>query len=424
MKTITVALVGAGGRGGIYSAYIVRHPEQFQIVAVAEPRMPYREEFVAKLGLQGVQQFPDWQTMVQQPKLADAALVCTQDGDHYHSAMALLAAGYDLLLEKPMAETPAQCLEIAERARALGRKVVPCYVLRYTPFFVTLKRLLDEKRIGDVVSIEWAENVGYWHQALSFVRGPWAIEGKSTPMLLAKSCHDLDMFDFLLDARCERVTSFGSLRFFNAQHAPEGAPAHCQDGCPHKDTCPWYAPRFYVDDARWNAFLMQYAGVHGTSSREEKLAALRASGHDRCVFRCQNDVVDHQVAIFEYPQGVTISFTMSAFTQVCTRSLRVLGTAAELRGDLEGGWIDIHGFLGEQTTRVTIDTPDDGHAGGDGAMMRALHAMLQPGRPIDAHTDAFVYLQSNLLGFAAEQARRERKVVELADFAREVGVTG
>jgi predicted dehydrogenase len=419
MKSITAALIGAGGRGmDAYAPYALQHPNELKFTAVAEPDEERRRRFAQLYGIPAERCFRNDEELLSKPQMADVALICTQDRLHFRPAVAAMTQGYHLLLEKPMSPDPRECVEIGRVAAETGRVVVVCHVLRYTEFYRTIKRVLDEGRLGRLISIQHNENVAYWHQALSFVRGPWNNSVVSSPMILAKSCHDMDIILWFAGADCTHLSSFGSLTHFRAENAPPGAPEFCQDGCPHEDACPWYAPAYYLhsDFSTW-AF-----GVSAQASAEEKLRGLRQSKHGRCVYRCDNDVVDHQVVNFEFANQVTAVFTMTAFTRDCSRTLKLMGTKAELRATAEGNQIEIRDFLSGATESMDLsgETAANryGHGGGDYRIMRDLVRWVRAGDPAQSLTSAPVSVQSHLMAFAAEQSRLDRQVIDLQEYAR------
>ena len=198
MKPITAIVLGAGSRGSIYAGYAKEHPDELRIVAIAEPRKDRRNMLADSLGLSEDARFATWQELLSRPRMADCAFVCTLDDDHTAPAIQAMEQGYHLLLEKPMSNTEEECRTIVDMANKTGRTLAVCHVLRYTPFYMTIKHLIDQGEIGEVTTINQIENVGYWHQAHSFVRGNWRSEEESTFMLLAKCCHDLDYLVWLL----------------------------------------------------------------------------------------------------------------------------------------------------------------------------------------------------------------------------------
>lgn len=409
MKPITAIVLGAGSRGSTYAGFAKDFPGELQIVAVAEPRADRRNMLAEELGIPEANRYGSWQELLAQPKMADCAFVCTLDDDHTAPAIRAMELGYHLLLEKPMSNTEAECRLIADTARQTGRTLAVCHVLRYTPFYMTLKNLIDRCEIGQVVAINQIENVGYWHQAHSFVRGNWRTVRETSPMLLQKSCHDMDIILWLMGKDCKRVQSFGSLRHFTADHAPEGAPERCLDGCPYGESCPYYAPRLYMDMTRtgWPV------GVITTDMSEAgRRKALEEGPYGRCVYRCDNDVVDRQVVNLEFEDGAVATFTMTGFSADFSRQLKIFGTGGQILADMGTGEIVLHPF-GAEKRIVPLEEGGtaSGHGGGDYGIMGDFLQILRNGG--ESRTSAAVSLQSHLICFAAERSRKEHIVVEL-----------
>lgn len=317
--------------------------------------------------------------------------------------------GYHLLLEKPMSNTEEECRTIVETARRTGRKLAVCHVLRYTPFFLTLKSLIDKGKIGEVTTINQIENVGYWHQAHSFVRGNWRTVRETSPMLLQKSCHDMDIILWLMGKNCERVQSFGSLRHFTPDNAPKGAPERCLDGCPHAESCPYYAPRLYMDMSRtgWPVDV-----ITTDLSEEGRRKALEEGPYGRCVYRCDNDVVDRQVVNLEFEGGAVATFTMTGLSADFSRQLKIFGTKGQIEADMGTGEIVLQRFgEGKKTVPLDTGTETSGHGGGDFGIIRDFLRILREGG--ESRTGAEVSLQSHLICFAAERSRLNHIVVEL-----------
>lgn len=286
--------------------------------------------------------------------LADVAVIATQDADHVEPAVALARQGCHLLLEKPMATSEADCERIVDAAEEAGVLLAVCHVLRYTPYSRRLKALVDGGRIGDVVSVEHPEPVGWWHQAHSYVRGNWRREDTSTFMLMAKSCHDLDWLTHLIGRPVQRVSSFGGLYEFRAERRPVGAADRCLD-CAVEASCPYSAPRIYLPLLKEPDRVWPLSVVTAERSEEGVLAASREGPYGRCVYACDNDVVDHQVVSLEYRGGVTASFTMTAFTPSDFRRTRVFGTRRSIEGD--GGSITVHDFVDGGGSEVIESSP-------------------------------------------------------------------
>lgn len=415
MKPVKVALIGAGLRGINYLDYAIHQPHELQVVAVAEPVAERRSAFRARHGIPEDMCFESADALLAAPKLADAVLICTQDRQHYEPTMQALAAGYHVLLEKPMSPDPGECIRMAEQAERADRVLSICHVLRYTPFFSTIKELLDRGAIGRLMSIQHNENVGYWHQAHSFVRGNWRRQDESSPMILAKSCHDLDILAWLADSECVRVSSFGSLTHFTAAEAPAGAPLRCLDGCPVADECLYYAPRQYLtNDTDWPT-----SAISDDPGYEARYRALQEGPYGRCVYHCDNDVVDHQVVNMEFANAVTVAFTMSAFTRDVSRTLKLMGTKGEIRGAMEKNEIEIVHFGSGKVETISFGGVDGhvGHGGGDMRLVKDFLRLVRADGQGDSLTSAQRSVQSHLIAFASEQSRVDGQVVSLRQFA-------
>lgn len=416
MDKVQVALIGAGLRGGVYTGYALQNGHEMKLVAVADPNQDRVDGFKRQHKLSEEQCFGDWREMLSRPKLADAVLICTQDNMHFEPTMRALEAGYHVLLEKPMSPSLEECVLMEAQAAKYGRVLTICHVLRYTPFFKTLKKLLDDGVIGRLMSIQHNENVGYWHQAHSFVRGNWRDSKTSSPMILAKSCHDMDLLLWLAGDDCKYISSFGSLSHFKADQAPAGAPKRCLDGCPVADECPYYAPKWYLTpDPGWLAQAMS-----DDLSYEARYKALQEGPYGRCVYHCDNDVVDHQVVNMEFANEVTAMFSMSAFTEECSRTIKLLGTTGEIRGAMEKHEIEIiHFGTGKREVIVLGDIGGHiGHGGGDYGLMKDFLRVIRSSGQSEVLTSAAKSVQSHRMAFAAEQSRLEKRVIEMKEFMK------
>ncbi|MGX4583880.1 Gfo/Idh/MocA family protein [Paenibacillus chitinolyticus] len=413
MSELTAILIGAGARGaGGYAPYALDYPHELQFVAVAETDAGRREKMAEKHGIPAEHRYDTWEELLNLPKMADIAVICTQDRMHYEPTMRALAAKYHVLLEKPMSPDPRECLDMEQAARDNDRLLTICHVLRYTPFWTAVKTAITEGRIGEVVSIQLNENVGYWHIAHSFVRGNWNNSHKASPMILAKSCHDMDVLSWLMDKPCSRVSSFGSLMHFNGAHAPEGSADRCLD-CAVEPTCPYSATRFYLSQE-----FRGWAG-HFTSdlSKESIVKGLRETDYGRCVYRSDNNVVDHQVVNMEFEGGATAMFSMCGFTFEQERRIQIMGTRGELRA--EGDSIIVYDFLTHQKTEITIPVQTAGHGGGDSGIVRSFLQEVRSYSGQESLTSAAASVRSHLMAFAAEESRLNGGApIELTEYAR------
>lgn len=403
MKPCTAVILGAGQRGaGVYASYAASFPDELKIVGVAEPRKERRIALAEEHSIARNNCFEDWKEALSREKFADCVFVCTQDRMHFEPVLAALEKGYDVLCEKPMSYDRTELIEMGETARRSGRMLSICHVLRYSPFFVKIKELISNGIIGQLVSIQHIESVGYWHMAHSFVRGNWSRSDDSCPMILAKCCHDTDILTWLIGSHCRWVSSYGSLAHFNEFNKPQGAPRYCLDGCPHRDECPYYAPRFYLEHPK--AVSDGFVSVVSLDqSSGAVLKALQRGPYGRCVYQCDNDVVDNQVVNLLYENGVTVSLTMCAFTEHCERIINIMGSHGQIVGNLEKSTLEISDFITGNHTLLHVHTPQGGHSGSDYSMMREFVLSVRGGK--ESKTSADESVESHLIALAAEESR-------------------
>ena len=420
-QPLTTVLIGAGSRGyAAYGPYALTHPDQIRFIAVAEPHDARRERFAQAHAIPPERQFRTWEDLLARGKIADTALICTLDRLHVEPCITALGEGYDVLLEKPMATTLGDCVRLVQAAERAGRLLQICHVLRYTAFFSTLHEIVTSGRLGDIITVEQRENVVYWHMAHSFVRGNWRDSEAESPMILAKCCHDLDIMHWNLGPD-KRLNSFGSLLHFRAENAPPGAPERCTDGCPVADDCPWYAPRIYLGDhTGWPVSV-----ISEDTSLDARRRALETGPYGRCVYHCDNDVVDHQIVNIEFESGVSAALVMHGHSHEEARTLRYDGTRATLCGKFAYGrddFIEIHDHLTGRVERITPQAGRSGHGGGDEGLMSAFVRAVHD--PAQSLTTARESLESHLMAFAAEQARVEGTVVDMAAYRQRAETLG
>ncbi|MGW8885973.1 Gfo/Idh/MocA family protein [Streptomyces sp. NPDC055749] len=416
-------VIGAGVRG---LGYARRAADQgARITAVADPNPEARASFAAEFGLLAEQSFDDAATLLRAGRLADAVVISSPDACHAEQAVLAARQGYAVLLEKPMALDEDDCERIIEAVERAGVVFAVAHVLRYTPYTRVLKELLATERIGTIVSVQHLEPVGWWHQAHSYVRGNWRREDESGPMLLTKSCHDLDWLMWVMDEVPAKVSSFGSLRHFTPDSKPASATDLCVT-CPVEQSCAYSAKKIYLsclgDPVReyWPLSM-----VTRDTTREGVLAALAESPYGRCVYACDNDVVDHQVVGLEFPSGATASFTMTAFTPLVHRKTRIFGTRGCLEGD--GTVVSLHDFVTDETEeyRIADSHPGasaaEGHGGGDDALVAAFLHAVATGDTSALTSDARTSLAGHRVVWAAEKARTSGTVVSLDTPAETAG---
>lgn len=425
-RIVELVIIGAGNRGRMYADYAKTHPDRASVVAVAEPRQSAREALALEHSIPRDRTFTEWQQLANQPRLADAVVVATQDSLHVEPALAFSQLGYHLLLEKPMAQTERDCQLIVESVQRHGVMLGVAHVLRYTPFTKALREVLDRGAIGDIVSLQRLEPVGYWHQAHSYVRGNWRSSAEGSPMLLAKACHDLDWISYIMNEPCVSISSFGSLNHFRRDRKPAAAgdATRCLD-CDYEPKCPYSARHIYLERALRQEPFSLLSVVSDDVSVEGLTAALEDGPYGRCVYECDNDVVDHQVVIMEFESGRSASFTMTAFTEAHLRYTRLFGTRGELRGD--GHSFEIFDFLsdsvetfGRTDSSVGRYDASTGHGGGDAAFVEAFIGAVSTDDPSLLLSGPEETLASHRLVFAAERARRTKTIVDPRELPNDV----
>ena len=329
IKPITIVAIGAGNRTNKYMEYAVRHPERLKLVGVAELNDLRRTSIAEKFGLDETQCFTDYTRFFEHPIPTDAILIGTPENMHFDPCMRAIEAGYNVLLEKPIAQTLPECYQIAEAARRKNVIVGVCHVLRYHPYFIKIKEIVDSGQLGQIISINHLAAVGLDRTTHGFVRGMWRREEVTNPMLISKCCHDIDFLLWLTEARCRRLSSFGSLRWFRRENAPAGSTERCID-CPLESQCPYSAVDLYQKRRDW---VSNFDIPEGSTLDEVIQNQLRTGSYGRCVFRCDNDVVDHQIVSMEMENEITISFSMDAFTLGDQRETHIRLTHGEIDGN-------------------------------------------------------------------------------------------
>lgn len=441
-RPITIALLGAGARGEVNLASLMRErPDTFRFAAVAEPHPGRRERFVRTYGINAANAFTDWRELTAKPRMADAVINTLPCRMHYESALAVIDAGYHMLLEKPMALEPWQCVRLVDTAKARGVVLGISVQNRFNAIYQRTKALLGDGAIGQLANVDCAENIGYWHFIMSYVRGIHHHSSLSHSFMMAKGIHDMDLILWLVGAPVRRVASFGRLSFFTPENAPAGAPERCTDGCPVEQTCAFSALKQYVDPGRPSIPMRLCTGqsldvivdlikhprfrtlasvvTQDDPSEAAIRKALAETDHGRCVFRCRNDVVDHQTVSLEFDGGITASYSLSAFSVAWERTLNFDGSKGEIRTADFSGRLETRTFNPARVRRERIPYHGILHGGGDKIILMEFAEAVRKGSADGLLIGAEHCLDSHLLSFAAEKARTEGVVVDVEEFANQ-----
>lgn len=412
-RPITAIIIGAGSRGTTYGKYASQFPDVMKIVGVSDTNL-FRQNRTRKAhNIPAENCFGDFADVFKREKFADAVIIATPDFLHYEPCMKALEMGYDVLLEKPAAQTEKECKAILAQAKKYNRIVAICHVLRYAPYFIAMREAVRKGLIGNLVSIQHMEPIQYAHMAHSYVRGKWRNAEQTTPIILAKSCHDLDIIRWIVDRPCKQISAEGTLMHFRAENAPEGAPARCTDGCPHEATCPYSAIDIYVRRKR-------HLGVFDLPDRKDEAAIMdkiRTTEYGRCVYKCDNNQPDHYVTTMLFEGGITASFTMDAFTPWGGRRTRIMGTKGFIEGD--GKKFTLYDFRSSKRYVWNKDIKElgeykhAGHGGGDHALARDFVEAVasQDQSKLSSSIDASI--ESHVIGFKAEKSRLSMKKVKI-----------
>ena len=412
---VTAITLGAGGRGNTYGGYALSYPGELKIVGVAEP-IPYRNNKYAGLHkIEDKYRFDTWEDVFKIHKFADAIIITTPDALHYKPCMIALDMGYDVLLEKPIAQSIQQCEDISSKARKLNRIVAVCHVLRYAPYFKKMREVIQSGEIGEIISIQHMEPIEHIHMSHSYVRGNWHNSKESTPIILGKSCHDLDILNWLTGKSCKSVFAMGDLKWFRKENAPAGSTPRCTDGCAVESECIFSAQRIYLRERsgwEWVMDLPDDKSKHDAHIMDR----LNTTNYGRCVYNMDNDQPDHYIAAMEYENNITVSFSMEAFTSYGGRRTRIMGTLGDIVGDMNT--MDIYNYKTRKLKRWDSSNVQDvenyqnsGHGGGD---WRLAHDFVQAVANQDKNllvSTVEESVDSHIIGFKAEESRKKKKLV-------------
>lgn len=416
-KAVTAITLGAGSRGNVYGGFALNFPSNLKIVGVAEPISFRNDKYAKAHQIPDDNRFKTWEDVFTRPKFADAIIITTPDDLHYAPCMKALEMGYDVLLEKPIAPTEKECRDILAMAKKQGRIVAVCHVLRYAPYFVKMKELIAKGAIGRVISVQHLEPIEHTHMAHSYVRGNWHNSKNTTPILLAKSCHDLDIIKWILDKRSKEIVAMGDLTWFKKENAPAGSSDRCLD-CKVERECPYSAVKQYHDKLGRTAVLDIPLEL---KTKEEKqkfvLEKLKTSDYGRCVYRMDNDQPDHYISNILFEDAITASFSMEAFTNYGGRRTRVFGSMGDMVGDMKE--LVVTDFKTGKSVTFRPQAEDvegyknSGHGGGDWLLARDFAQAVAHQDPKMLTSTIDDSIESHIMGFVAEKSRKTKKIEKI-----------
>lgn len=413
MKKISVSVIGAGARGMYaYAPYLLENPNLGEVVALAEPNEEKRNNFKNRYNIREENIFTSWEKLLFKDKLSDAIIIANCDESHYERTKRALEKGYHVLLEKPMSNKLDEVIKLGELAKKYNNQVfMICHVLRCTPFFSELKRIVDSKELGELVSIQHNENIGYYHFEHSYTRGNWRNSDETSPLILAKNCHDMDLLLWLTNKKCKYISSFGSLSHMKEESYKENMANRCVD-CKVERSCPYSAKKIYLEDNKLKA--SRYA-LHPNPSKVNLEKAINTGPYGRCVYKCDNNVVDHMVSILEFEGNITATFNLCAFTTDCARTIKLMFTHGEVGGNFHKNIIDVHKFGEKHHTVIYPKILESGHDGGDFKLMEEFVSAVSCNKS-EVKTSTITSVESHIMAFAAEYSRLNHKVVDINKF--------
>ncbi len=405
-----VSVIGLGNRGTEYMGFLKYfHSSKVEIYALCDIRRQALDDIAPKYSVPEDRQFISPADFFAQGVISDALIIATQDASHYEIAKQAILTGYKLiLLEKPVSGVKAEYTELRDLAHENNVILIICHVLRYSNYYGKIKQIISSGAIGDIVTVNHTENVGYFHFAHSFVRGNWRDEFTSTPSILAKCCHDIDLIAWFVNSPCLSVSSVGSLKYFCKDNAPEGATPWCMGGCKAKKSCPYDAEKLYITDPFWKAKFIKYMKRTLTgkakNTKADVVNAVKTGDYGRCVFLADNNVCDNQLVTMAFENGASAVLNMNGFSHKMFRECHIIGTKGELVG--YGNKLKLHIF-GGKTKKINTGFIPSGHVEGDIRLISGFVKILC-GETSDLTdiTTIEATVTSHDIALAAEQSRK------------------
>jgi len=416
-RPLTAIILGAGNRGTIYGDYAVEYPHELDIIGVAEPIVERNDLHARTHNIQDENRFVTWEHVLERPRFADMVIISMPDDLHHEPCIQAMRLGYDVLLEKPMAQSEAQCREILKVQQETGRVVGIAHVLRYAPYFIDMRDVVRSGKLGKIVNMQHMEPIEWRHMMHSYVRGNWHDSTVTTPIILAKSCHDLDIMRWIIGEPCDKITGFGDLSFYKRENAPEGSGDRCLS-CAVEEGCAYSARQMYLRDKERIYAIMPVVPKDDPEKLNELiLHSLKTTNYGRCAFKMENDQPEHLACAMEFRSGTTATFNMDGFTSYHGRRTRLMGTKGDLVGDGDTftytEYMTGKSFTWDITVTDVKGYEDSGHGGGDYRFVSdLLNAVYQRDEGLLTSTVA-ASVESHVMGFRVEKSRKGGGVQEV-----------
>ena len=412
MKTLNCAILGYGNRGSVYADLLYK-TDGVKISAVCDVNPDAVELAKEKYGLADEQCFTSEEKFFR-ARRGEACVIATMDKLHVRHAGSALALGYDVLLEKPIATSYADCVEIERIAEKHGSKILVCHVLRYTAFFRKIKELLEKGEIGEITSVSESEDVDFVHYWLSFLHGNWHKEENSSPIILQKCCHDFDIIGWLTGKKCRRVSSFGHLNVYKKENKPADAAEYCFE-CPRVKNCEYSGIRIMCNQPLW--LKGYYPEMEMTDAGVEKILSDKTNPFSKCAFNGDNDVMTDQIVNMYCEDGVLVQTLMSGFSSGGRREITIHASRGEIYGYMgaEEVLVKYKPFQrAPETFDLTKNSAVSGHGGGDENIIRSFVGYVRDGKDDGMLSTIEDSILSHKIAFAAEESRHHHgKSVEI-----------
>ncbi len=409
-RPLTAIILGAGNRGTVYGDYAAEFPGDLDIVGVAEPIVERNDLHAKTHNIKDENRFVTWEHVLERPKFADMVIISMPDDLHHEPCIQAMRLGYDILLEKPMAQSEAECREILKVQQETGKVVGIAHVLRYAPYFIDMRNVVRSGKLGKIVNMQHMEPIEWRHMMHSYVRGNWHNSAETTPIILAKSCHDLDIMRWIIGEPCVKITGFGEVSFYNRENAPEGSGDRCLD-CAVEEGCAYSAKKMYLRDKERIYAIMPVVPYDDPEKLNELiLHSLKTTNYGRCVFKMENDQPEHLACAMEFLSGATATFNMDGFTSYHGRRTRLMGTKGDLVGDMDTftytDYMTRKSFTWDISITDVKGYEDSGHGGGDYRFVSdLLNAVYHRDEGLLTST-VTASVESHVMGFRIEKSRK------------------